>query len=129
MSTILVDYVAHTMRKKGVLQLALQLNVFIRYECYWTSYKNCKSCNSSYIQCNSLQLCHNNFFSTIMHLPHDYNNNIMLTSFFIHPSNFNTWHYKDFSWFFKNIDIHHPLWLFILDYLGLWHMAQSKVTT
>jgi hypothetical protein len=54
-----------------------------------------------------------------MQLPYDYNNNIMLTSFFIHPSNFNTWHYKDFSWFFFKIDIHRPLWLFILDYLGL----------
>jgi hypothetical protein len=37
-----------------------------------------------------LQLCHNNSFSTTMQLPYDYNNNIMLTSFFIHPSNFNT---------------------------------------
>jgi hypothetical protein len=29
MSTILINYVAHTMRKMGVLQLALQLNFWI----------------------------------------------------------------------------------------------------
>jgi hypothetical protein len=55
--------------------------------------------------------------------------NVMLTSFFNHPSKFNMSLYEDFSWFFKNIDIHHPLWLFILDRLGLWHMAQSKLIT
>ncbi len=47
-------------------------------------------------QCNSLQLCHNNSFSTTMRLPYDYNHNVMLTSFFIHPSKFNMWHYEDF---------------------------------
>jgi hypothetical protein len=71
-----------------------------------------------------LQLFHNNSFSNIMQLPYDYNHNIMLTSFFIHPSKFNTWQYKDFLWFKKNIAIHCPLWLFILDCLGLWHVAQ-----
>jgi hypothetical protein len=73
-----------------------------------------------------LQFCRNNFFSTTMQLPCDYNHNVMLTSFFIHPSNFNTWHYEKFSWFFWNIDIHCPLWLFILDGIGLWHVAQYK---
>jgi hypothetical protein len=34
----------------------LQLTVFIHCEWYRTSYKSCKSCNSLYIQCNSLQL-------------------------------------------------------------------------
>jgi len=34
----------------------LQLIVFIHCECYWTS---CKSCNSMYIQCNSLQFIYN----------------------------------------------------------------------
>jgi hypothetical protein len=74
-----------------------------------------------------LQLCCNKSFSTTMQLPYDYNHDVMLMSLFIHPSKFNTWHYEDFSWFFKNIDIHHPLWLFVLDGFGLWHMAQSKV--
>ncbi len=76
-----------------------------------------------------LQLCYNNSFSTIMQLPYDYNHNIMFTSFFIHPSKFNMWHYEDFSWFFRNINIHRSLRLFILDGLGLWHMAKSKVAT
>jgi len=74
-----------------------------------------------------LQLCQKNSFSTIMQFPYDYNHNVMLMSFFIHPSKFNTWHYEDFLWFFWNIDIHCPLWLFVLDGLGLWHVAQSKV--
>ncbi len=34
----------------------LQLTIFICYECYRTSCKNYKSCNSLYIWCNSLQL-------------------------------------------------------------------------
>jgi hypothetical protein len=76
-----------------------------------------------------LQFCHNNSFSTIMQLPNDYNHNVMLMSFFFHPSKCNMWHYEDFLWFFKNIDIHCPLWLFILDGLGLWHVTQSKVVT
>ncbi len=44
-----------------------------------------------------LQLCCNNSFSTIMQLFYDNNHNVMLTSFFILPSNFNKWHYEDFS--------------------------------
>ncbi len=75
-----------------------------------------------------LQLCCNSF-STTMQLPYDYNHNVMLISFFIHPSKFNTWHYEVFSWFFWNIDIHCPLWLFVLDGIGLWNMAQLKVAT
>ncbi len=112
----------------------LQLIVFICCKCYQISCKSCKSCNSLYIQCNSLQLittqlqlCHNNSFSTTMQLPYDYNHNVTLTSFFIHPSKFNTWHYEDFFSVFWNIDIHHALWLFGLDGLGLWHVAQSNV--
>ncbi len=34
----------------------LQLIVFLHFECYWTSRMSCKSCNSSYIWCNSMQL-------------------------------------------------------------------------
>jgi hypothetical protein len=81
------------------------------------------------IHYNSSTICHKNSFSSTMQLPYDYNHNVMLMSFFIHPSKFNMWHYEDFSCFFWNIDIHHPLWLFVLDGLGLWHMAQSKVAT
>ncbi len=51
----------------------LQLIVFICCECHQTNYNCCKSCNSSYIQCNS--------FSTTMQPPNDYNHNVMLTSF------------------------------------------------
>ncbi len=66
-----------------------------------------------------LQLCCNNSFSTTMQLPYDYNHNVILMSFFIHLSKFNTWHY----------DIHRPLWSFVLNDLGLWHVTQSKVAT
>ncbi len=76
-----------------------------------------------------LQLCRTNSFSTIMQLPYDYNHNFMLTSFFIHPSKLNPWHYEDFLWYFWNIDIHCPLWLYVLNALGLRHVAQSKVAT
>jgi hypothetical protein len=37
--------------ERGVLQLALQLTIFIHCECYRTS---CKTCNSPYVWCNSL---------------------------------------------------------------------------
>jgi hypothetical protein len=42
----------------------LQLTIFICYDCYQTSYKSCKSCNSPYIWCNSLQFNYN-FVATI----------------------------------------------------------------
>jgi len=105
------------LEKRGVLQLSLQLN-------FWVA---SNICNSPYTHCNLLQLNYN--FVTTTHFQLlcnslDYNDNVMLTSFFIHPSKFNMWHYEDFSWFFKNIDIHCPLWLFILNGLGLWHVAQ-----
>jgi hypothetical protein len=60
-----------------------------------------------------LQLYHNNFFSTTMQLPYDYIHNVMLLSFFIHPSKFNMWHYEDLSWFLKiSISIVHYDYLF-----------------
>jgi hypothetical protein len=71
-----------------------------------------------------LQLCCNNSFSTTMQLPYDYGHIVMLTSFLIHPSKLNTWYYEDFSWFFWNIDIHRPLWLFVWNGFLLWHVAQ-----
>jgi hypothetical protein len=133
--------VSSTMRKKGVLQLALKLifelhRTFAIHRIYTLWVLSNKLQDSQKLQLIvytiqhitiQLQLCHNNSFSTIMQLPYDYNHNAMLMSFFIHPSKFNMWHYEDFSWFFWNIDIHYPLWLFVLDGLGLWHMAQSKV--
>ncbi len=76
----------------------LELTLFIRCECYGTS---CKSCNSLYIRCNSLQFCCNNYFSTTMQLPYDNNHNVMLMSLFIHPSKLNMWHYKKIHDFFE----------------------------
>jgi hypothetical protein len=117
LATQFLNYIGH-----------LQLAIFICYECYRTSCKSRKSCNSPYIWCNSLQLNYNfvtTHFQLLCNSPMIHN--VMLTSFFIHTSKFSTWHYEDFSWFFWNIDIHRPLWLFVLDGLGLWHMAQSKV--
>ncbi len=68
----------------------LQLIVFTRYECHQTSCKSCKNCNSSYYGAthyNSiitlLQQLLFNYYAT----PHDYNHNVMLTSFSsIHPN-------------------------------------------
>jgi len=121
------------MWERGVLELAFQLNFWVASD----------TCNSLYLYVMSAigqvarvathriyDATHYNSiatlshqFSTTMQLPYDYNHNVILTSFFIHPSKFNTWYYEDFSWFFWNIDIHHPLWLFVLSGLGLWHMA------
>jgi hypothetical protein len=103
----------------------LQLTIFIHCECYRTSYNSCKSCNSSYIQCNSLQLCHNNSFSTTMQFPYDYNHNVMLTSFFIHQSKFNTWHYEDFSWLFLK-KYWYPSSIMTICFRWFWIMTQGK---
>jgi hypothetical protein len=105
----------YTMKKTVILKLVLQFNFWVALD----------TCNSLYIHYNLLQLNYN--FVTTIHFQllcnsPDYNDNVMLTSFFIHPSKFNMWHYEDFSWFFKNIDIHCP-WLFILNGLGFWHVA------
>jgi hypothetical protein len=87
-------------------------------------------CIYNSLWCNSLQLYCNNSFSTIMQLPYNYNHDVMLTSFFIHSSKCNMWHYEIFLMgFFWDIGIHHPLWLFILNGLKLWHVAWSKVIT
>ncbi len=101
--------------EKKCFQFGLQFNFrvamticnslyFYTHECNWTSCMNCKRCNSPYIfhpsatHCNSLQLYHNDYsFSTTMQFPCDYNHNVMLTSFLIHSSKFNTWHY-DLFW-------------------------------
>jgi hypothetical protein len=51
-----------------------------------------------------------------MQLHYNYNHNVMLMQvIFIHPLKFDTWHYEDF-WinFFKNIDLHHLLWLLMV---------------
>ncbi len=89
-----------TMKKRGVLQLALQLTMFIHCECYRTSCKSCKSYNLPYIWCNSITTLSQKLFS-IMQFPYDYNYNVMLMWFLSIHQKFNTWHYEDFLWFFK----------------------------
>jgi hypothetical protein len=101
--------------KKGVLQLALQLNFWVASDTY----------NSPYIQCNSIQLCHNNVFSSIMQLPYDYIHNVMLTSFFIHPSKFNMRHYEDFSWFF--LKYWYPSSIMIIRFQWSWIMTHGII--
>jgi hypothetical protein len=77
------------------------------------------------------QLCRNNSFSTTMQLPYDYNHNVMLKSFFLHPSIFNMWHYEDFCDFFEiwcpsSIMIIHFRWSWIMTHdiakAGMWHI-------
>jgi len=99
------------MRKKGVLQLALQLNFWIVDN----------TCNSLYLYLVSdngqvawfvklqliiytvqfivieLQLSQNNSFSTIMKLHYNYTRDILLTSIIvIHILKYDTWYYEKF---------------------------------
>jgi hypothetical protein len=107
--------------KKGVFQLALQLNFWDALDTY----------NSPYIWCNSLQLNYNFVTTTHFLLPCNSLMTIIIMSCWHHFSSIhqNLTHgiMKKNCDFFENIDIHHPLWLFVLDSFGLWHMAQSKV--
>jgi hypothetical protein len=103
------------MKKKDVLQLALQLNFWVAldilahriYTLWVLSNKLQKLQRLQFIIymvqliTTQLQLYRNNSFSTLMHLPYNYNHNVMLMSSFIHPPKFNTWHYENISWFFK----------------------------
>jgi hypothetical protein len=121
--------------KRGVLQLDLQLSFWVAMtncnslyfytnECYKTSCMSCKRCNLTCIQ-SHYGAPHCNWVVTTMQFPYDYNYNVTLTSFFIQSSKFNTWHYEDVLVnFFWNINIHCPLWLFILNGFRLWHVAQ-----
>jgi hypothetical protein len=102
------------MRKKGVLQLALQLGfelhqTFATHHIYmlWVLLDKLQELQELQVTIytmqlitTQLQLCRNNSFSTTMQLPYDYNHNIMLMSSFIHPSKFNMWQYKDFLMIF-----------------------------
>jgi hypothetical protein len=72
-----------------------------------------------------LQLYHNNYFSTTMQLPNDYNHNVMLTSFFIHPSKFNTWQYEGFSWFF--LKYWYPSSNMIIHFRRSWIMTRGTI--
>jgi hypothetical protein len=107
--------VIFTMRKRGVLQLDLQLN-------FWVTLN---TCNSPYLYAmNAIEqvvrvvrvatnhiynAIHYNSITTLSQqllfnyyaTPHDYNHNVMLTSFFIHPSKFNTCIMKIFCDFFE----------------------------
>jgi hypothetical protein len=121
-------------KKRGVLQLDFQLNFWVTLDTFNSSYLYTMSVIEQVarvathhiygaIHYNSITTLSQQLFFNYYVTPYDYNHNVMLTSFFIHPSKFNTWHYEDFLWFFWNIDIHCPLWLFVLDGLGLWHVA------
>jgi hypothetical protein len=102
--------VDHTMKTKGVLQLALHLifefeqplvthHIFMLWVLLDKLHKLQELQLTIYIMqliVIQLHLCCNNCFSTTMQLPYDCNHNVMLTSFFIHSSKYNTWHYEDF---------------------------------
>ncbi len=117
MSTILVDYVAHTMKKRGVLQLALRLN-------FWVAFGHLQFIiYTMQLTTIQLQLCHNNSFSTTMQLPYDYNHNVMMTSFSSIHQNLTRGTIKIFYDFFEIlISIVHYDYSFymVLDY-DTWH--------
>ncbi len=73
----------NTMRKWGDLQLTLQLG-FLNYNDHLQLIA---------IHVIQLQLRKNNYCVILMHLVCNYHGNIMLMSFFIDISKFNTWHY------------------------------------
>jgi len=126
------------MRKRGVLQFTLQLNFWVASD----------TCNSLYLYVMSAigqvtrvariathriySATHYNFviiilFQVLCKSP-------MITIIMSCWHHFSSIHQNlicgilfYFSWFFWNIDIHCPLWLFVLDGLGLWRVAQSKV--
>jgi hypothetical protein len=116
------------MKKWGDLHLTLQLNIriamticisftthynlvyFYGHECYLTSCTSCNRCNSPYmkpytyaIRTTHSQSCKNNYFVTLIQLICNYHGNVMLTSFFINPSKFDTWHYEEFWVIFLEI--------------------------
>ncbi len=132
-----------TLWKKGVLRLGFQFNfwivIIICNSLYFYTHSNVirqvarvakdvthHIYNHTLVQPITIQLQfhYNNPFSTTMQFPYNHNHNVMLTSLFIHSSKSNTCHYEGFLMnCFLTIDIHHPLWMFILDGLWLWHVA------
>jgi hypothetical protein len=125
--------------KKGVLQLALQLNLWVaEYTCN-SFYLYTMSANGQVtwitklqltvytmqLIANQLQIIQNNPFSITMQFHYNYTHDVMLMSLIvIHLLKYNMWHYEDFwtQFFFQNIDLHHPLWLLMMvqDY-DMWH--------
>ncbi len=140
--------VVDTMRKRGVLQLALQLNFWVVEDI----------CNSLYLYTMNvdgqaawvaklqltidmmqlitiqLQFCQNNSFSTTMQLHYNYTHDVMLMWLIvIHILKFDTWHYENFwiEFFFQNIDFHCLLWLLMMvrdcdmwhnNFFATWHI-------
>jgi len=102
--------VDHTMKKNGVLQLALHLIFELKWPLVthhifmlWVLLDKLHKLHELQLTIHIMQfiviqlhLCRNNCFSTTIQLPYDYNHNVMLTSFFIHSSKYNTWQYEDF---------------------------------
>ncbi len=130
------------MKKRGVLQLALQLN-------FWVAKYICKSLYLYVVNVNSqvawivelqftvymvqfittqLQLNVNNSFSINMQLHYNYTHDVMLTSLIvIHLLKFDMWHYEVFGqFFFWNIDLHGPLWFLMMDKkCDMWHNTNN----
>jgi hypothetical protein len=128
------------MKKKSVLQLALQFN-------FWVTMTTCNSLYFALWMLSNklhelqelqlivytmqliaiqLQFYGNNSVSTSMQL-HNYNHDIMLPLLiFIHPLKFHMWHYDDF-WINFFLKYWSPSFSMIVnDGSKLWHVAQSK---
>jgi hypothetical protein len=112
-----------TIRKHGVLELTLQLNFWVAFDTW----------NSPYIWCNSLQFNYNFVTTTWFQLLSISPMTTIIMSCWHHFSSIHQilthGTMKIFHNFFWNINIHCPLWLFILYGFGLGHLAQSKVIT
>ncbi len=92
-----------------------------------------QSCNSLYIQCNSLQLIatqlqlrQNNLFSTTMQLHYNCTHDVILTlSIVIHILKSNMWYYEDFWTWFVFSKYWSPSSIMIInDGLRLWRVVQ-----
>ncbi len=121
----------HALWKKGCFVTSLatqflscighfQLTVFICCECYW---KSCKSCNSPYIWCNSLQLNYNFVATTLFQLLCNSPMTIIIMSCLRHVSSIHqnlTWARRGFFviflkyWYPSSIMIIHFRWSWII---------------
>jgi len=112
-------YWINTMRKMGVLQLALQLNFWIVEDICNSLYLYVVSVNEQVAWVAELQLTvytvqfivtqlqfsQNNSFSTIIQLHYNYTHDVMLMSLIvIHLLKSNMWYYEDF-WIYFFLEI------------------------
>jgi hypothetical protein len=85
------------MRKKGVLQLALQFNFWVAEDIYNSLYLYAMNANGQVTTHHIYDAIHCNSFSAIMQFHYNCTHDVMLMSLIIiHLLKFDTWHYAFF---------------------------------